>query len=393
MPDLGSILERESRTVEPPDGFERLQRRRHRRRRNRRIGTAVLALAVATFGTWTAVLAFRGQDRPTLGGTPSTVPGFVCPPGSTPDRSGPVDQARPQGEAYLSMAFDRGSGRMVLLTGEGKVWAFDVCTNTWEPVPGSMGPSGPGVLVYDSDSDLTIAIDAGSAWAYDLDERTWTRKGQVPVEAMRPEAVHDPVTGLVVVRDPVTSLMWTYDVDSDTWAEVDQGENVPPTLGPIAPEETHWAHALLSYDASTDRLVLYLGDNCHGIPQGDPACPLGQRTWEFDPRAHRWTEQDADTPDVGFAWVASGDELAYDEANEVSVLFSFGTAAAYDASAKEWQVLFRGVRRDPMSRMQFAMAYDPANERLVVFGGSDTDDVWAFDVATGEWIQLLAPRG
>jgi hypothetical protein len=43
------------------------------------------------------------------------------------------------------------------------------------------------------------------------------------------------------------------------------------------------------------------------------------------------------------------------------------------------------------------MVYDPINERLVVYGGSvldrtpsQTTDVWAFDVATREWTQLVA---
>jgi len=45
------------------------------------------------------------------------------------------------------------------------------------------------------------------------------------------------------------------------------------------------------------------------------------------------------------------------------------------------------------------MVYDPVNERLIVYGGNARvgpdgawtamDDVWAFDVSSGEWIQLL----
>jgi hypothetical protein len=48
MPELASILDRKSRTVDlSPGHFERLLRRRDRRRRNRRIGAALLAIVVA----------------------------------------------------------------------------------------------------------------------------------------------------------------------------------------------------------------------------------------------------------------------------------------------------------------------------------------------------------
>ena len=59
---------------------------------------------------------------------------FECPPGSTPDEPGPVDQARPRRWPWSAMAFDRRAGRLVALadTGDGvETWTFDVCTNTW----------------------------------------------------------------------------------------------------------------------------------------------------------------------------------------------------------------------------------------------------------------------
>jgi len=44
---------------------------------------------------------------------------FQCPPGSNPDKPGPVDQARPP-EAAMGMAFDRRAGRLVAVTNGGK---------------------------------------------------------------------------------------------------------------------------------------------------------------------------------------------------------------------------------------------------------------------------------
>jgi len=54
--------------------------------------------------------------------------GATCPPGSTPDEPGPVDQARPL-EADMGMAFDGRAGKLVAATSAGEAvetWTFDV---------------------------------------------------------------------------------------------------------------------------------------------------------------------------------------------------------------------------------------------------------------------------
>jgi hypothetical protein len=67
---------------------------------------------------------------------------FACPPGSTPDKPGPVDQARPSEVSHLSMAFDRRAGRLVAVVDVDdavETWTFDVCTNTWTRMRGGLG--------------------------------------------------------------------------------------------------------------------------------------------------------------------------------------------------------------------------------------------------------------
>ena len=99
---------------------------------------------------------------------------FVCPPGSTPDEPGPVDQARPPYE--LAMAFDRRAGRLLALAqiDNGlQTWTFDVCTNTWTRMhPNQEPPRTTRQLVYDVDSDVTIASDGTRMWAYDYEANT-----------------------------------------------------------------------------------------------------------------------------------------------------------------------------------------------------------------------------
>lgn len=403
MPDLRSILEREMRTVEAPDDFERLLRRRDRRRRNGRIGAAVLALVLAVFATGIVVRAFRGVER----GMPAA-PVLECPRGSTPDALGPADQARPLRGSIQRMAFDRGSGQIVLFDvalseGPGRpwtadVWAFDVCTNrwrdlrsTWESDPSRRG-YGPGwvQVVYDADSDVTVAFGGdGSVFAYDLDSATLTgRRAAVPEPPFR--LVYDPRTGLILAKailaDPPE--MWSYDVETDSWAALEQ-EGKPHS-------RRHADHELLAYDPSVDRVVSYDGDDCGG-------CPGGDRTRILDPRTGVWSKSAADTPEVNTGMIASGGEIAYDEAAGRTVVFSDGLLIAYDAAADRWETLSRPVGRrmgnGPLHRLGHGIVYDPVNERVVVYGGSyrtadgwvKADDVWAFDLPSGEWIQLLAP--
>ena len=329
-------------------------------------------LVLGTLGG--ALLLLRGFDE-------TATAGFACPPGSTPDQPGPADQPRPQWDVVGFTTFDPDSGRVLMLTG-GSLWMFDVCTNTWTtaPAPGDMLVTD---LVYDINSGRAISFGPGSGdgmaqvWAYESDGQTWTKMNPFlvdtnadPSEYPWVKAVYDPVTGLVVVKKPTAAAMWTYDVDTDTWAEIDQGAQRPP-----AALETD-----LTYDASVDRLIAY---------------HPGRSTWEFDIRAGRWEEQTTNTPDVeGWGWMPVGEEFVYDEANHVAVFLSDGVRT-YDASEHRWtdRQVEKNLRR---SRAVAAATYDPVNQRIVtIVVGSGADPVagvTAYDVATDEWVTLLEPR-
>ena len=198
----------------------------------------------------------------------------------------------------------------------------------------------------------------------------------------------DPVTGLVVVREIHRSQMWTYDVDTDTWTEIDQGATLPRTP---AEESFPWGWPyfdFLTYDASVDRLILYVASEEPKEPAEEPEGFMG--TWEFDIRAGRWEKQQTNTPQVSYGWITNGSEFVYDEANQVSVLLSDEILATYDASEHSWTVLQHSS--DPVfERFRWwggTPTYDPVNERILV---QQRDGVFAFDIGTGEWITLLEP--
>jgi hypothetical protein len=370
-------------------------------------GDDVLALDTRT-REWTVLLEARtGQPAAVA---PSVGPAFACPPGSTPDRRGPVDQARPP-SGWSSMAFDRESGRIVLVgqrdDGSVETWTFDVCTNTWTRMHPDRQPPGITSLVYDVDSDVTIGYDLRRVWAYDLEADTWTEKGPFSPLAgggyLGFFRFYDPISGRVVaVADDRGSTvlgpeMWGYEVETGTWTPIPQASRPD-----IVPHDED-----VAYDASVDRLVVYTGAE-------DGSRRFEARTWLFDLRSGTWSERGAVTPEFVYAGWGNTPAMAYDEAAERTVMLGQGHSAAYDATADRWQTLSSWTSSEdwgtvacgvhPECRQGEGMVYDPVNERLVVYGGAAiagpggeggtaVDDVLAFDTRTGEWTVLLEASG
>jgi hypothetical protein len=355
----------------------------------------VLGLVVSVLAAGMVARAFLAPGPSAPAHTPTPPSSFGCPPGTHPDRAGSAQQERPPQAAFQgwlpgAAAFDSGSGRIVLVppnSDTSGLWTFNVCTNTWAPMPWPDGDLTGWVqsFVYNADSRVFVAFEAGGGtWTLDPDLRSWTRQPTLWAPSSSLQAVYRDATGLLVVRDPVASELWTYDVETDTWAEIDQGAVIPPGA-------SNGFSQLLAYDASVDRLILY-------VPGGGGDA----RTWEFEMRSGSWTRQPTVTPQAD---VVSGHELVYDQRNEVSVLFSDGVLAAYDASSHRWQTLSdepanHGSAFRPVNRTLFAMAYDSVNGRVVVMGGGsrinrifrETGDVLALDVGTGEWTELVPTR-
>ena len=306
---------------------------------------------------------------------------FECPPGSTPDKPGPVDQARPPQDSNAAVAFDRRAGRLVAFTSAGnapETWTFDVCTNTWMQMhPNRQPPSSERAqLVYDVDSDITILASDTVVWAYDLQADTWTEKGVAPTMNAGSLA-YDPVSGLVVAAGlapplaPPTEL-WSYHVDTDTWTRIHQAN------GPTD-------NVVIAYDGAVDRLVAY--DAAYGGPPYE--------TWLFDIRTGTWSRSRAERPAVGGWYTAPG--LVYDEAAGKTVVLLRYPETAYDATADRWEVLAEAEATWPYPGR---MVYDPVNRRLVglgqtlgMVGDVPPGGVEALDLVKGERRVLLERVG
>jgi len=211
----------------------------------------------------------------------------TCPEGSNPNAPGPIDQARPGEGPWSNQAavFDTRAGRIVYVDESGETWTFDVCTNIWRAMEPAFVPDaahlGEGQLVYDIDSDRTIAFGPRNVYAYDAAANTWTRRGSPDGRDLRGSwtgAGYDPVSGLVLVQFD-DGMLVAYDVDTDTWTEIGTiteprevtHEGQTQTLGPPF---------LIGHVAETDRLV-FLGFN--GAPFQDDGALINPRNGSATP--------------------------------------------------------------------------------------------------------------
>jgi len=332
-----------------------------------RTAWVLLLLAVLTAAT-VGVLAVGAQlQRKVPAVVPPALPAYVCPPGTTPDEPGPVDQARPLVYGQSPMAFDRRAGKLVALAAntEGaqeawtiETWTLDVCTNTWTRMhPNREPPALMGTLVYDVDSDLTIGVHyedwvdppvTGNVWTYDLEANTWAEHGVAATDGLR---FFDPVSGLVFAGG------WNYDVEPDVWTS-------------IAWEGLDCGVCAL--DTSIDRIIEYSSD-------GDLA-----ETRLLDLRTRASSRSGAETPVFSMGWWALP-AIVYDEAAQRTVIAGDFQWGAYDATADRWEILYV---RDPSGMLPKPRVYDPVNRRLLMFD-SGIGDIVAFDLVTREWTVLL----
>jgi hypothetical protein len=351
-----------------------------------RLAWVLLFAGLMTAALIGGTLLVGSQQRRLPAVVPPVGPAFACPPGSTPDEPGPIDQVRP-GELE-AMAFDRRAGRLVALARAGasyETWTFDVCTNTWTQMHPDRVPSDSewAQLVYDTDSDMTILVSKDPdptfdpdpsvavvhVWTYDLQADTWTEK-RVAADALL--WAYDPLSGLVVAQGGINRSvpLSTYDVETDTWTPIREANGGPETGAVSA---AGWPfYGVLAYDASVDRIV---------------AC-AGAETWLFDIRSGRGSRSGVEAPDV-IEVFATAPAFVYDEAAKRTVLIGdVPRLAAYDATADRWEILAEGDP-DRAAGFQLHAVYDPVNRRLIGWR-RDQDELFAFDLVTREWTVLLA---
>ncbi len=155
--------------------------------------------------------------------------------------------------------------------------------------------------------------------------------------------------------------------------------NVTPPSSPAG----RYGHAMV-YVSGNNKIVSFGGWD---------TSILTNETWVYDTSSNTWTNNNPASSPSARRYHA----MAYDSANNKVVMFGGSESVStlvndtwiYDPSSNTWTLINTTVA--PSKRQYHAMAYDSASNKVVLFGGWDGDydnETWIFDTATGKWTNV-----
>lgn len=327
----------------------------------------------------------------------------ACGTSSTVRNVEPPSPGQPAGTPLI-LAWDGVDHRMVmsrlasfnLRSVDSRTWYL--AQGRWDLAPASQAlPSigqDRGFLVYDSDRNLELLFAFPAApspqgpdamvGVYQWDGHAWTHQRPVhlpsPVDQWTSVNYIPKLHATVLLDQTVLSTgqpaMWLY--DGTDWHAVNTRHG---------PQNVSLAYG--RYDPQRQALLALTGDYL---------------TWQFDGTdwsAVPWTGADAPTVVTGMG-IRQGPAVAFDEVRGRWVLFGGNDAQKemYDSwvgDGSSWRLLSLPLSPAPRSSVPGVsfMAWDPAIQKLVLFGGKagfggpDLGDTWTWDGAS--WMQIAGP--
>jgi len=298
----------------------------------------------------------------------------------------------PAARRLASAIHDPVDNRLVIFGGfsvgfHNDIWAFDLDTGTWANLTPAAGPPAPAgritpASIYEPTGHRMITwsgqgpgVFFNDVWQFDFDTNTWSLFS--PVTGGPPQirygvgTTFDPEAGELVTFAGFTNLgrfddVWRFNPTSSTWTDVSPG------VGP----EMRCLHAAC-YDSEKHRMIMYGGQR-NG--------PLDD-IWALDLDTDTWTNLTPVNRPTGRFHAA----FVYDELNNRGTVFggqgvaSNNEAWVFDLWTNKWTLL-APTGTPPSARWGSAGIYDPANDRMIIFGGYDTgmkNDVWALEDLSG----------
>ena len=322
--------------------------------------------------------------------------------------------AKPPIRTEGAMVYDRERGVMVLFGGQTASAQYD---DTWEYDGTSWTQrivTGPGrrfghVMVYDQANSRTLLHGGwelfadNQTWAYDGTSWTQLAPATTPPRLYSHAACYDTTLGAMVMHGGINASFGSSDetwvFNGTDWAlspagfkptgrafhamAYDPANQKAVMFGAIGTETWSWSggvwglmgssgpgirtHGSFTYDTERNVAVLYGGYN------GNPIAEV----WEWDGRA--WSlRATGGGPEATFT-------LPMDFHSDIgqSVVASYGSDGDMDTwgwDGTQWNLL---EASGPPNRGSHFMAYDPARDRLVLFGGYDNvnnlGDTWEWD--------------
>jgi hypothetical protein len=146
----------------------------------------------------------------------------------------------------------------------------------------------------------------------------------------------------------------------------------------------------MTYDSLSDRVILFGG--IHRSPSIIP-----NDTWGYDTDRNTWTNLTTTTSPPRYDYPSMG----YDIRSDRVVLF--GSANSYNGPPDTWLYDYdtnswvnATTSSRPSARDWSAMAYDQANDRMVLFGGMDSsfhylNDIWTYELSNIPYAEKVSP--
>jgi N-acetylneuraminic acid mutarotase len=310
----------------------------------------------------------------------------------------------PSTRAYVSMAYDKESDRVILFGGQtgdyrdpasynGETWAYNVAANKWTEMKPASGPTRRccAELAYDAESDRVLLFGGGDqtawglddSWAYDYNTNTWTEMAKGPAKHLGARLAYDAESDRIILFGGYAMSgflyndTWAYDFNSNTWTEM------KPSTSP--PGRNYQA---IAYDAKSDRVITWGGTDRDGKL-------LAPSVWSYDFDKNTW--QEMKTGDGPHPQGADYAAMVYDAKADRTILFGGvyqgDETWAYDYNTNTWMEMKPSTVPGELSR--HAMVYSTAADRVILFGGQVgstnfkyTGETWTYDLNTNTWTNV-----
>ena len=284
--------------------------------------------------------------------------------------------ASPSLRNTAAITYDAAHGQIVMFGGFNgsylnDTWLFNGTTWTQANPVNSPSPRSNVEMVYDPATGNVVlfgglfnaSIRYNDTWVWDGTDWTQLFPGNIPTGRASTSMVYDAATGNVVMFGGLDTNGAAL---GDTW--IWNGTNwnqASPTNHPSA--RNSYA---MAYDAAHSQVVLFGGQ--------DGSLNSLNDTWTWN--GTNWTSQSPSAPLPGIRNLAG---MAYDPAQGNVVLFG-GRSSGSNYLSDTW--IWNGTNwtqasptNSPSARIALnALIYDAAQNQLILFGGINTSDTWAW---------------
>jgi Tol biopolymer transport system component len=347
MSEYRTILERDIERVAPPDfGLQQLQRRRDRLDRNRRIRAGAVGIIVA-LATAAVLVRSIGSER-----VPAHPP--VPPPAAAGTLAyvldGDVYVADPDGSNAVKIADGRGDdkcdgGNGESYSAEGSMWSPDGRYLAYRSTDCSDPTSWGGAVISDAEGNVLA---------------TFPREGW--------QIAWSPDSTRVAVWDVTFETIGVYGLDGARQAQL----TMPPTWSYSGDHDPEWMpdgasvwvdNVVLPLDGSTPRFVSHGGDPYATYsPDGSLVAYsrgvlMVARSDGSEPR--KVFDQGVLADDWGYAWSATGDQIAF--ATGIRGSAAFMEVGVVDVATGSVTLLAEGERGAGLR----AIGFSPTGDRIL----------------------------